>query len=391
MTRFCTQCGSANLDVAVFCDECGAVLRPPEAQKAASQMDAGTDTAGAVMPVMQTTATEPPRKPSRLRIGRRKTWMIGLVIGALVLGAGAAVNWWLAPEAATEQSFSRAVEQYLSENARMREALLCAANERLQNNVLSISQFESGNRGWADLLVQAGVLEGPRLESSGFGFFNRSQYIYNVTDVGRKWVRNGRVCLGNSLSVRSLTGFDQVQQVGEESMAPAHSVLEIADQAPWLKNSPLREQILQKSGKAKLELTLTLTLVDKKWKVSEAAENRRRLANKFEGFGKESSEVQDASAGKPGWIARIKTWLHIDDHPLIGKWRDATGMVTFEFSADSMTENGKLIPARFETQGDVVKVIPDKNPQQGFKVQMRGKDSAVIDLGLLSLRLARVE
>ncbi|MFL9876768.1 zinc ribbon domain-containing protein [Herbaspirillum rhizosphaerae] len=382
MARFCTQCGVSNLDTARFCEECGTPLKA-----AVFATPAGAPVTLAAQEEFHAAVVPPGLTRRKLAIGA------GIVAVLLVAGGGLAV--WLAPESPSEASFKRAMEGYLADNAGARENLLCVTNMRYQGDSIRVAEYDAFTKKWMDALAESGVYAPAQVVRSTTGFFVQNQYVYALTEAGKPWIRNNRLCLGNSVQVTTVSGFDQVQKNGERSVAIARAQLEIKDEAPWLKQSSQRDEILQKTSKTSMQLNMPVTLVDGKWKVSQDASLLRRteFSNGFNPFGSESSRLgRDAAASSSGGIfSKIKRWFSFGGHPLVGKWREQSGMVNFEFTSDQMIEGGTVIKARFESDGNTVKIWPEEGGgTQGLIVTMLDKDTAVIDMGLIKMKLLRV-
>lgn len=366
MARFCTQCGVSNLDAARFCEECGTPLK---SLAVPSSSTGSASTADVAWPAA-------PRSKRKLLISA------GAVVALLAIGTG--VTIWLGPEAPSEASFKRAVNQYLSDNASARESLLCVSNMRYQGEIIRVSQFDGYTKRWMDTLAQSGVYGAAQEERSGSGYFIQRQFVYTLTDSGKPWVKNNRLCLGEGLTVKTVSGFDQVQKNGDKSIALASAQLEIQGEAAWLKNTPQRADILQKTNKADLRLNVPLTLIDGKWKV--AADTASLRQADFNLFGRHSARTEQ----NDGLMSKFKRWFSFGGHPLVGKWRDDTGMVNFEFTRNQVIHDGETVKARFETEGDTIKVWLEDAQESQLNVRMQGNDVAFINLGLVRLKLSRV-
>lgn len=402
MARFCTQCGVSNADAARFCEECGTPLKQAVAAASWAPMTSTASTASTA-PMVAGAATGPGVGASTTAAaaapgsgqGKRKLAIIaGVVAALLVVGSGLAV--WLAPESPSEASFKRAMERYLADNADARDKLLCVANMRYQGDAIRVAEYDAFTRNWMDALAQSGVYAPAQVVRSNSGFLVQTQYVYALTEAGKPWIRNNRLCLGDGVRVASVSGFDQVQKNGEQSLALARAQLEISEEAPWLKQSTQRDDILQKTGKKSIQLSMPVTLVDGKWQVVHDPSSLRRVesGSPFNLFGRDNARTgrDIAVASDDGIFSKIKRWFSFGGHPLVGKWREQSGLLNFEFTNDQMIEGGSAVKARFETDGDTVKIWPEQGigAGQGLVVTMQGKDAAVIDMGLIKVRLLRV-
>ena len=390
MAHFCTKCGTPSNAEARFCDNCGAPLA-----------------AASVGPVPATVQPLPPvgsdsTVAARPAMSRRSLGLIGGAVAVLVV-AGGLLAWMLSPEAPSQASFTRAIERHFAANPAARDQLVCFNNLPYKTDPIRAEEYDQRTRGWLDTLVRAGVYSAPRTESSG-GFFRQTQYVYQLTDTGRAAVRDNRLCIAGGVHVVSVTGFDQVQKNGDRSTAIGRASLEPVQEAPWLSKSSERAAIMQRLAGSGMTGNFPLALVDKKWQVDPtpaAARNGRNQFPRADG-GAEGplagllggTQAPDAAAkapGSPGLFDKLASMFRFGGHPLVGKWTDESGMVSFEFTADSMVTSGVSIPATFQVKGDDVYVTPSSGGGQSLIVKMRDADHAALDMGIMSVVLRRVK
>jgi hypothetical protein len=365
MAHFCTKCGTPSDNAALFCDNCGASL----------QVNAGA-TVGAPAPLIA-----PRRKTSRRMLG-----LVGACVAIVAVGA-AVLAYALAPEAASSASFSRAVNDYLAKDQAASDRLVCAANLPYQTNPIRVAEYDRSTRQWMELLSQAGVYAVPTTETGG-GFMQQTQYLYQMTDVGRASVRNNKLCIAGGARATASTGFEQVQKTGVQAAAMAKATLELQHEAAWLAKSPQRAQILQHLGMASLGVQLPLALVDKKWQVDTDPQHAYAMRQQ-RGFGMQGGMPGAGAppASAPRLLERVRAMFSFG-HPLVGKWSDSTGMAHFEFTRDSIVANGGVTAATFKVNGKEVVVTP-ANAGAGMVFKMRDADHAVLDMGVMTIVLVR--
>lgn len=361
MTRFCTQCGTANLDAARFCEACGTPI---------NQVVTPT--------ILGRRSTSAP-----YRLNRRRLAFVATVGVAIIL-AGGSVVYWLTPETASEASFSRAIDRYLAANPDVIESHVCLSNVRYQQDTLRFSEYDRSARNWMDALATSGLYTPAQTERSG-GYFPQTQYVYNLTEDGRQAVRNNKLCLSKSMRVKNVNGFDKVQTYGQESAALARATVMLEDEANWLSKSPVRKELLNLSNRESFTLNLPVALVDGKWQVDPQAGVRLQKAQR------QNRSESKSSQETAGFLATLKQWFSFSSNPLIGKWRDDSGVVHFEFTSRGVIDGSNEIAARYEIDGDIIKIIPEGSSGNAFIVQLRDKDTAVIDMGLVDIRLRRVK
>ncbi|MCM2568746.1 zinc ribbon domain-containing protein [Janthinobacterium kumbetense] len=327
MAHFCTQCGTAYVPGARFCDECGKAV------------NAAPSPAPAPSPVA-------PVKPAGVQ--RRHLLLAGGVL-AVVVVAGGALAWLLAPEAASSSSFSRAIDAHLAADEAVRDKLLCLANLPYQKEEIRVASYDSSTRQWLDILVRSGLYSAPVEQSSG-GWVAQSQFVYALAAPGKAALRGDKLCVAKGVKVAKVSGYDQVRDLGEQQVAMAKATLALTDEAAWFAKSPDRALILQRLPDGDLEVRLPLALVDKQWQVIDQAQMSQAAM---------TGAMGKARAGQgAGMLDKLKSVFRFGGHPAVGKWQAAMGNV-LEFTRDSVINNGTSTKATFTTNGNTVTIAPE--------------------------------
>lgn len=325
MAHFCTKCGTVYSPGARFCDECGNTL--PAAAPAAASPAA-------------------PAKPAPTGVKRRHAVLAGGVLAALIV-AGGALAWLLAPEAASASSFSRAIEAHLNTDTSARDKLICLSNLPYQKEEIRVASYDSGTRQWLDVLVRSGLYSGPVEQATG-GWLSQSQFVYTIAAPGKAAVHDGKLCLARGLKVASVSGYEQVREVGGQKVAMATAKLALTDEAAWLSASPERASILQHLPQADLEVDMPLVLIDKKWQVAEHGQ--------VNSFAMAAAMDNSPVAQGMGVLQKLKNAFSFGAHPLVGKWTSG-GNEFLEFTSDSVIEKKRVTKATFNTDGNVVTIV----------------------------------
>jgi hypothetical protein len=375
MANFCKKCGTPALDGALFCDECGNPLAAPTAM---------------VPPPVRPLATTAP-----VAINKRALVIAGSLVAVLAVGGGG-VAFMLAPEKASEASFSRAITTYLDSNIELRDRVLCLSNVPYQNDQVQISLFDQQNRQWMDALARSGLYSAAEEQTSG-GLFQQTSYVYQITPAGKAAVRNKQLCLASGVKVKSVTGFDRVQEVNGSPSAEALAVVEIAGVTEWVTKSPDRNLLLGKLGFFGRPVQFPMVQIEKKWTVvdNKQREAKRTRASNPDPFGALTLPSERISTLEPAstenFLSKFKSLFSFGAaHPLVGKWR-GFGETTMEFTSDTITINGAVINATFVTKGDRVTVTSPAFNGVGVIYKMIDKDTASVDMGIMEVELKRIK
>jgi len=352
MAQFCKQCGTAHTPDARFCDECGKAVN---AASSPSPAPAG------------------PAKPAGAGVQRRHVMIAGGVL-AVVIVAGGALAWLLAPEAASAGSFSRAIDAHLAADEAARDKLLCLSNLPYQKEEIRVASYDSSTRQWLDILVRGGLYNAPVEQSSG-GWIAQSQFVYALAAPGKAALRGDKLCVAKGVKVASVSGYEQVRDMGGQQVAMATAKLALTDEAAWLAKSPDRALILQRLPHGDLEVQLPLALVDKQWQVTDRAQ-MHEAAMAMAGAMRNASGAQGA-----GMLDKLKSLFRFGGHPLVGKWKGPMSSA-LEFTRDSLIDNGKETKVRFTTEGDAVTVVSEEGDDVAMQISMsNNNNTATITLG----------
>lgn len=351
MAQFCKQCGTAHAPGARFCDECGKAV----------------NAAPSPAPAAATT-------PALSGLKRRHVMIAGGVLAVLIV-AGGALAWLLAPEAASASSFGRAIDAHLAADEAARDKLLCFTNLPYQKEEIRVASYDSSTRQWLDILVRGGLYAAPVEQSSG-GWLAQSQFVYALAAPGKAALRGDKLCVAKGVKVAKVSGYEQVREMGGQPVAMATATLALSDEAAWLVKSPDRAQILQRLPGGGLEVQLQLALVDKQWQVTDRAK-MRQAAMAMAGAMRNASGAQG-----PGMLDKLKSLFSFGGHPLVGKWKTSAGEV-LEFTRDSMIdEHGKTSKATFAAEGSVVTILSEERGGMPMQVSLsNSNNTATLMLG----------
>nr|WP_314606989.1 hypothetical protein [uncultured Janthinobacterium sp.] len=360
MAQFCKQCGTAHTPDARFCDECGKAVNAASSPSPAP-------------------APAAPAKPAGAGVQRRHVMIAGGVL-AVVIVAGGALAWLLAPEAASAGSFSRTIDAHLAADEAARDKLLCLSNLPYQKEEIRVASYDSSTRQWLDILVRGGLYNAPVEQSSG-GWIAQSQFVYALAAPGKAALRGDKLCVAKGVKVASVSGYEQVRDMGGQQVAMATAKLALTDEAAWLAKSPDRALILQRLPHGDLEVQLPLALVDKQWQVTDRAQ-MHEAAMAMAGAMRNASGAQGA-----GMLDKLKSLFRFGGHPLVGKWKTSAGEV-LEFTRDSMIdEHGKASKATFTAEGNVVTILSEERGGMPMQVSLsNSNNTATLMLG--GLRIA---
>ncbi|MCC7645796.1 MULTISPECIES: zinc ribbon domain-containing protein [unclassified Janthinobacterium] len=351
MAQFCKQCGTAHAPDARFCDECGKAVNAAPAPSPA-----------------------PAATPALPGVKRRHVMIAGGVL-AVVIVAGGALAWLLAPEAASASSFSRAIDAHLAADEAARDKLLCFTNLPYQKEEIRVASYDSSTRQWLDILVRGGLYNAPVEQSSG-GWIAQSQFVYALAAPGKAALRGDKLCVAKGVKVASVNGYEQVRDMGGQQVAMATATLALTDEAAWLAKSPDRALILQRLPGDDLEVQLPLALVDKQWQVTTGRAQMHQAAMAMAGAARHASGAQG-----PGMLDKLKGLFSFGGHPLVGKWKGSTGSV-LEFTKDSIIENGNASKATFATEGNVVTIASEEGGGMAMQISLsNSSNTATLTVG----------
>ncbi len=408
MAVFCTRCGASNAVANAFCDQCGTPLRTSA-------------------PAQQ----RPPAPPSRALPGRapRNTRTIayfGAALGAaLLLGAGG-LYFALSPPAPTSARLLEAARaghgDLLPEKA-LNE--LCLSNLDYSNQPLTVAQYDRSTQNWLAALVAAGLYQ-PGVPAMGSGFFAQPVVQYAAKPELSKWLQGRRLCLSQKVEITDVVQIgtpteEKLEMRGSRNAnaptvlsVPAKLVLQAVHVAPWLGKAAVQGPVLERladwkyqDGKLQKQVPDTFGLRDGQWATGPAytAELRQQLEAAHRAH-MEQEHVQGAPSASAlgGMFARLGQIFSFGGHPLEGTWRmDSTGLegsmgdfaamsgasLQIRFTRDAMEIPSGSVKCSFQVDGQRVKVTPEgQSTSQIF--EMRDKDTAVVDMGVLQMTYKRV-
>jgi hypothetical protein len=355
MAQFCKQCGTAHAPDARFCDACGKAVN--------------------VAP-SSAPAPAPAAVPVRAGVQRRHVIIAGGVL-AVVVVAGGALAWLLAPEAASASSFSRAIDAHLAGDEAARDKLLCLTNLPYQKEEIRVASYDSSTRQWLDILVRNGLYTAPVEQGSG-GWLAQSQFVYALAAPGKAALRGDKLCVAKGAKVATVSGYEQVRDLGEQHVAMAKAKLALTDEAAWFSASPDRALILQRLPDGDLEVRLPLALVDRQWQVIDQAQMGQEAMTGAIG---KSPAVQGA-----GMLDKLKSVFSFGGHPAVGKWQASMGNV-LEFTRDSVINNGTSTKATFTTKGNTVTIAPEGAGEAAMDITV-SDDGSTAQISMGGMRVA---
>lgn len=320
MAQFCTKCGTPAEPDARFCEDCGAPYNV------------------AVQPVAVAAAV-PAAAAAPSRDGKRAALLGGVVLALFAVLGG--VAYLTADEAASPALFARAIDRYYAGNPAAADQLLCAGDLRLEDDPVSVNDFDPQHRQTMNLLVQAGLFKPPQVEASG-GFLRMQSYHYRRTEAGKRAIRQGKLCVAPAMQVKRV----QFHQDHPGTQVAATFLYELKQPEVWMKGE-LGERISRSLGLGR-EHVAVMELQNGKWVMT-------------------TDSVRIATAVAAGRLAvpektlaqRMQSWFR-SGNPLIGKWRVANSPwlagVVISFGAEQAAVGAPTEAVRYEITGDDVKV-----------------------------------
>lgn len=239
-----------------------------------------------------------------------------------------------------------------------------------------------------DTLSRAGAYTAPTAETVG-QFIPLTRFVYQLTEDGKKSVRNNKLCLGSKIAITNVKGFDRVQTVDGKPVAQASAILGVADEAPWLAKSQDRSDILQKTDRLGAAVELPLAIVEGKWTVTHATPPAAgHWPRSWRGSGIEQAAPPAEAGGILGSIRNLFSFAK--KNPLIGKWRDESGIVSMEFTDDGIVQNGIVVKASYDVKDDQITLKPEGAGGAGMLFKLRDSNTLSMDMGLVAVTLRRV-
>lgn len=363
---FCTQCGHSNPDDGRFCETCGhpmakaaVVSSPHGAPQAASQ----------AAPVMGI--------PARRQISR----IVGVAV--LVIAAMAGAAYVLMPESASKTNFANAINRELQKQPTLFSEDYCLKNFAYDLTTVHVNPYNTGTERWLNFLSSAGLYSGPESVRNGQGFFSELLLKYERTPESAKFIRGKALCYADGLELKSVNEFTPAHKVGEQEFSTVSVTFALKNPASWTQSNEWKA--LQPQHVGDVERQVTLVLKEGKWQVANDASFSAAQKQQVS-----KSSVNQKSGSLTGWFSKLWSWGN--SNPLIGQWRpenDLFEAMRFEFSADTMQNNGVRVKVRYEVKDGQVTVYPEGSPM-GTVFRLIDSNTMVLDTPLATIKLLRV-
>lgn len=363
---FCTQCGHSNPDEGRFCETCG---HPMPKASAVSNSHGASQAALQAAPVM--------RIPARRQIFR----IVG--VAALVIAAMAGAAYVLMPESASKTNFANVINRELQKQPALFSEDYCLTNFAYDRTTVHVNPYNTGTERWLNFLSSAGLYSGPESVRSGQGFFSELLLKYERTAESAKFIRGKALCYADGLELKSVDEFTPAQKVGEQEFSKVSVTFALKNPAPWTQTDDWKT--LQPQHVGDVERQVTMVLKEGKWQLATdatfSAAQKQQVSK---------SSVNEKSESLTGWFSKLFSWGNTN--PLIGKWRPENDFLTgvsYEFSSDTMRNNGAQVKVRYEVKDGQVTVYPEGSPM-GIVFRLIDSNTMVIDTPLAAMKLLRV-
>lgn len=415
MTIFCTKCGSKNEDGAGFCENCGSALRAPVVPPAVMPTSSPSLSAPAST---YASGTAPVIK------NPKKALYIGLTVAAVLIAGSGGLYLAIAPPAATSAKLTAAAKDgYNPAQLAQYKRELCLSNMNYSLNEFNVAENNQNTLTWLNALVSAGLYKAAVPVSSG-GFFPQTLMQYVPTPELAKWRQGSQLCLAKDIEITDVVDIEKPQEevLGGGTDATkvltvkAKLLLQAGNAAPWLDKTDVLEAIAPriegweyKSAKLQKQVPDMFGLKDGKWTTGPAykSELQKQLRDSQRSAnGHNRNEEASQKNFFSGLSSSLSGLFSFGGHPLKGAWRlDTKGMgpgmgsdylkssgidVRMTFTSDAMETAGSSIKCKFEVDGDRVKVTPEGQAASLIFV-MDGKDSATLDMGLMTMHYTRID
>lgn len=424
MAKFCNQCGTKNEDGAGFCENCGSPLRKPgtpapsaEQSKPASNAatpSADANPAGA--------AADPGDRLKALASSKTTIYAAGTLVGVLLLGSAATYFMRIPPSATSAKLTAAAKDGYSPGQLVQYRRELCLSNLNYGLNEFNVAENNQSTLTWLNALVSAGLYSAAVPVSSG-GYFPQTLMQYVPTPELAKWRQDSQLCLAKDIEITDVIDIEKPQEEALGSGAGAKKLLTVkaklllqaGNAAPWLDKADVLEAVAPriegweyKSAKLQKQVPDMFGLKDGKWTTGPAykSELQKQLRDSQR---RDNVNHRNEEASQKSFFSSLSSSLSgffsFGGHPLKGSWHlDTKGMglgvgsdylkaagidVRINFTSDAMETGGSSIKCKFEVDGDRVKVKPEGQAASLIFV-MDGKDSASLDMGLMTMHYTRV-
>lgn len=364
---FCTQCGHSNPEEGRFCETCGhpmvKVAAPPDAHHKPAPDVAQSRPVAGVRP--------------KLRLYR----LVGVAVVVIAAMAGAA--YVLMPESASKANLANAINRELQKQPTLFSEDYCLKNFAYDLTTVHVNPYNTGTERWLNFLSSAGLYSGPESVRNGQGFFSEMLSKYERTPESAKFIRGKALCFADGLELKSVDEFTPAQKVGEQEFSTASVTFALKNPAPWTQTNDWKA--LQPQHVGDVERQVTFVLKEGKWQVatdaSFSAAQKQQVSK---------SSVNQKSGSTTGWLSKLLSWGNTN--PLIGQWEpenDIFVAMKFEFSADTMQNNGVRVKVRYEVKDGQVTVYPEGSPM-GTVFRLIDSNTMVLDTPLANIKLLRV-
>lgn len=153
--------------------------------------------------------------------------------------------------------------------------------------------------------------------------------------------------------------------------------------APWTQTNDWK--MLQPQHMGDVEKQVTMVMKEGKWQVT--------TDTSFSNTPKQpvsKSSVNQSSGALTSWFSKFLSWGNTN--PLIGQWNPENEIFTgmrFEFSSDTMQNNGAQVKVRYEVKDGKVIVYPEGRTE-GIVFRLIDSNTMVIDNAFANIKLLRV-
>jgi hypothetical protein len=239
-----------------------------------------------------------------------------------------------------------------------------------------------------------------------------------------KWRQGAQLCLAKDIQITDVIDIEKPQEETLGSGTDAAKVLTVkaklrlqaGNAAPWLDKADVLEAVAPriegweyKSAKLQKQVPDMFGLKDGKWTTGPAYKAELQKQVRDSQRNSDGENRRDAASQKnffSGLSSSLSGLFSFGGHPLKGAWRmDTKGMglgvgadffkaagvdVKITFTSDAMEAAGRSTKCKFEVDGDRVKVTPEGQAESLIFV-MDGKNSASLDMGLMTMHYTRVD
>lgn len=363
MARFCTKCGTGVEAAHRFCDQCGAPLNAVAASAPAPAR---------------------PRLPALRLPGTRAQRLRACAIGAVLLVAGGAAGWYLLRD---EPLPAAAEVEALLPDAIEADKLRCLDNFDYAKDPVQIATYDVRTRALLDLLVTAGIYQGPAELTQQEGFFRRDLLEYRHAEAAARYIEGRRLCFAEGVA---LDRVDFGPRIASYRVPVVSATLNwrLRNPAAWSTSEAAAAASPAFRRQQHGSVELMLKHEQGKWSVMAPAE-RAELMHALQ---------QEAGAARQGgspFGAGGFTALFSGNpgKPLFGRWRSENPFfaASFEFREDSMLVNDQITGRNIRyTREDNEILVSDEEGHAPLRVRIESDERIAIDLKGERITLQRV-